>query len=141
MHKQKKNNLKKIWCCNCNKEIWAVATKGNVIYPHRSDLKDIPFWQCKSCSGYVGCHPDDRYNRPLGNIPTPRLRKARSEIHKILDPLWKNYKKRNKRRSELYRELTHYLGYEFHSAEIKDIDEAKKIYRYIRDNLVPKYNV
>jgi hypothetical protein len=141
MNNKKPSRFKKIWCCNCNKEVWTIAAKGKKIYPHIPKLKDNHYWQCKHCSGYVGCHPDDRYHRPLGSIPTPRLKKARNEIHKILDPLWQSYKKKNKKRTELYREISTYLGYEFHTAEIRDIEEAKKIFRFIRDQLVPKYQL
>lgn len=136
---KKTKPFKKIWCCNCNKEVWSIATKGKKVYPHRFDLKDNHFWQCKHCLNFVGCHPDDPYHRPLGCIPTPRLKKARNEIHKILDPLWKNRQKKNKKRSAIYKDISVYLGYEFHSAEIRDIDEAKKIYRFIRDYMIPKH--
>jgi hypothetical protein len=49
---------------------------------------------------------------------------ARKHIHAILDPIWKSGK-RNRR--ELYGKLSSRLGYEYHTGEIKDIDEARKI--------------
>lgn len=139
MNNKKQSPFKKIWCCNCNKEVWTILTKGKVLYPYIKDIQDKPFWQCKACKGFVGCHPEDRYNKPLGTIPTPRIKEARKEIHKILDPLWKNAKRRSKKRSALYSELSRYLGYEFHTGEISCIEEAKKIYRFVKNELVPNH--
>lgn len=35
-----------IFCCGCQKEVDALLTSGAEIYPHRCDLKDLPFWKC-----------------------------------------------------------------------------------------------
>lgn len=62
------NNQKmKIYCCDCKKEINAELTSGGVIYPHRDDLKKLPFWECSICKNYVGCHyKTETPIKPLG---------------------------------------------------------------------------
>lgn len=83
-----KNKL--IYCCECKQDVSARFTKGSEIYPHRDDLKLLPFWICDTCKNYVGCHhKSDNSFKPLGNIPSVQLRNARKHIHGILDPLWK----------------------------------------------------
>lgn len=120
-----------MYCCGCQKEIKARLTNGEEIYPHRKDLFDLPFWKCDTCGNYVGCHHKTKERtKPLGNIPTKELRNARSHIHNILDPIWKNGKMSRK---QIYAELKKKLGYEYHTAEIKTVEEARKIYKIILD--------
>lgn len=52
-------------------------------------------------------------------------------MHRIIDLLWKN--KKVKRR-ELYKKISDYLGYEYHTAEIRTIEEGRKVYKFVRDN-------
>ena len=120
-----------IWCCGCTAEIPARLTDGSEIYPHRRDLSALPFWKCDNCGNHVGCHhkTKDR-TRPLGNIPTPELRRARGEIHKVLDPIWKSG--RTSRRA-LYAEIARRLGVEeYHTAELRTIEDARRAYRVVR---------
>ena len=121
-----------IRCCGCGEKVKARLTDGKEIYSHRPDLHGLPFWKCDACGNFVGCHhkTKDR-TRPLGCIPTPELRKARGHIHKILDPLWQNAKRKNVRRKEVYGLISDNLGYKYHTANIRSIDEARKIYRFI----------
>jgi zinc-finger-containing domain len=120
----------KIFCSGCNKDIEAILTSGLEIYPHRPDLENLPFWKCPTCKNFVGCHHKTKNNtRPLGNIPTKELRKARSHIHAILDPIWKTKKMS---RSELYFIIEKKLGYPYHTAEIRTIEEARKVYLIIK---------
>ncbi len=126
---------KQIYCCECKKEITARLTYGREIYSHRSDLYNLPFWICDICNNYVGCHhkTKDR-TRPLGNIPNKEIKEARKHIHALLDPLWQNgdgddnYRIRNK----VYQHLSSELGYKFHTAEIKDIQEARRVYKIVQ---------
>jgi zinc-finger-containing domain len=120
-----------IYCCGCRFEVQARLTDGSEIYPHRPDLHHIPFWKCDTCKNYVGCHwkTKDR-TRPLGNIPTREIMNARKHIHAILDPIWKAGKSN---RRELYGKLSSRLGYEYHTGEIKDVGEARKIYAIIKE--------
>lgn len=108
-----------------------MLTDGREIYPHRPDLFELPFWKCNGCGNYVGCHhkTKDR-TRPLGNIPSKELKNARQHIHRILDPLWKNG---NMKRGKLYAKISDAIGYQYHTAEIKSADEARKIYAIVKD--------
>ncbi len=119
-----------IRCCQCDlKKIEARLTDGSEIYPYRPDLSDLPFWICDTCHNFVGCHhkTKDR-TRPLGNIPTPEIKEARKHIHKLLDPLWRNGKFKRK---ELYKILSDKLGYGYHTAMIRDLAEARTVYKIL----------
>lgn len=122
----------KIFCCGCKKDVYARLTDGKEIYPHRPDLYFLPFWKCDTCRNFVGCHhkTKDR-TKPLGNIPTPELKKARQHIHRILDPLWKN---KIIPRGKIYAHISHSLGLkEYHTGEITSIETARKVYRIVLD--------
>ena len=121
-----------IWCCGCDAAIAARLTNGAEIYPNRADLSDLPFWKCDNCKNYVGCHHKTKEpTRPLGNIPTPELRKARGHIHKVLDPIWRlNILPRGK----VYAEMARRLGVkEYHTAELKTVASARDAYRAVID--------
>ena len=49
--------------------------------------------------------------------------KIRGEIHRLIDPIWKM---KIKSRKEIYGSMSQYLGYRFHSAEIRSESEALK---------------
>ena len=117
----------RLYCCGCEKHIDARLTTGKEIYSHRIDLAELPFYVCDGCGNYVGCnHKSDNPTRPLGNIPTLKLRDARMHIHKLIDPIWKSkYMSRN----ELYKVMSKDLGYQYHTAEIRTIEEARRVYR------------
>lgn len=123
---------RQIFCCGCERDVSARLTDGCEIYPHRPDLSDLPFWRCDGCGSYVGCHHQTKdRTRPLGVIPTRALMKARGHIHAILDPLWKNG---NMKRGKVYRDLAARLGIkEYHTAEIRSIEEARRVYRAIQE--------
>ncbi len=120
-----------IYCCGCEEKVEARLTDGSEIYPHRNDLHELPFWRCAACGNYVGCHHKTK-NRtaPLGCIPTPEIRKARQEIHKILDPLWQT---RRFKRKELYQKISDVIGWKFHTSKTRSIEECREVYRVIRD--------
>lgn len=114
-----------IFCVACGRDIVARLTSGEEIYPHRPDLFGLPFWKCDTCENFVGCHHKTKSRtNPLGCIPTPELRRARSEIHKKLDPLWKSGKAS---RREVYRKLGEIIGREYHTAEVKSLAEVSSI--------------
>jgi hypothetical protein len=120
-----------IYCCCCNKEVAARLTDGSEIYPHRRDLHFMPFWKCDQCGNYVGCHHKTKNRtRPLGYIPSPELKNARNHIHRLIDPVWKS---KLCSRQMLYGKISKLLGYEYHTAEIKTIEEARKVYRVARE--------
>ncbi len=121
----------KIFCCECEKEVIARLTDGAEIYPHRSDLHNLPFWKCDRCGNHVGCHhKTENRTRPLGCIPTREIRNARKEIHKVLDPIWKSGRVDRK---TLYAAISEHLGWKFHTAKIRSIEDARKVYRFIRN--------
>lgn len=121
----------KIYCCGCKDTVHVRLTDGKEIYPHREDLYSLPFWICDTCGNFVGCHykTKNRTN-PLGCIATPEIKKARMHIHAILDPLWKTGKIK---RGKLYEILSDKLGYKYHTANIMDIEEARRIYKCVLD--------
>lgn len=119
----------KIYCCDCRKEVEATLTDGREIYPHREDLYHLPFWKCNRCDNYVGCHhkTKDR-TKPLGCIPNEEIKDARKHIHLVLEPLWK---KNLIDRKKLYQMISKELGYKYHTANIKSIEDARVVYKTI----------
>lgn len=118
---------REIWCCGCGDDVSARLTSGREVYPHRRDLADRPFWKCDACGNWVGCHHrTDTPTYPLGVIPTPELKRARSHVHRLIDPLWKTGKMP---RSRVYALMSEKVGRRFHAAEIRSIDEARAAYR------------
>ena len=125
------NKYNQIFCCECQRITFARLTDGSEIYPYRSDLAKLPFWKCDVCKNYVGCHHKNKEStEPLGIIPTLEIKKARIYIHKILDPLWKNKKIS---RNALYKIISKKLGYDYHTAEISSIKQARTVYQIIKD--------
>ena len=115
----------KIWCCGCKKIVDARLTNGAETYPHRNDLKDLPRWKCDKCGNHVGTHHKTKNRtKPLGNIPSYEIKKARIYIHNLIDPVWRSGKLR---RGEIYCHISKELGYQYHTGEIKDIEEARSI--------------
>lgn len=122
--------IMKLYCCECMCDVWARLTDGKEVYPHRDDLHDLPFWKCDTCGNHVGCHHKTKQRtRPLGNIPNKAIRAARSHIHRILDPLWM---KKKIPRGKLYARITKELGYQYHTAEIKTVQDARNIYSIVK---------
>lgn len=121
-----------IWCCGCGETVTARLTDGAEIYPHRRDLAALPFWRCDGCGNFVGCHhKTDDPTRPLGCIPTPEIKRARSHVHRILDPIWKRGKMK---RAAVYAELAERLGWnDYHTADIRSVEDARKVYAAVLD--------
>jgi len=120
-----------IYCCCCMEKVSARLTSGAEIYPHRPDLASLPFWKCDTCGNYVGCHhKTSNRTQPLGCIPTPELKNARNHIHKLLDPIWQGGKMG---RRELYKAISGRLGWKYHTAKIRSVEEAREVYRVIKD--------
>jgi len=123
---------RRIYCCQCGHEVTARLTDGREVYPHRPDLSGLPFWRCDGCNNHVGCHwkTKDR-TRPLGNIATKALKNARQHIHRVLDTIWQQGRMP---RGQLYARIAQELGQgEYHTAEIKSIEDARKVYAVVRD--------
>lgn len=120
-----------IHCCACGKKVDARLTNGAEAYPHRNDLRGLPFWKCDTCGNFVGCHHKTKNRtRPLGCIPTKEIKNARQHIHKILDPLWQSGKFS---RRQIYGKISAVIGWEYHTAQIRSVDEAREIYKIVKD--------
>lgn len=115
-----------LYCCGCSTDVNARLTDGREIYPHRPDLYSLPFWRCDNCKNYVGCHHKSK-NRthPLGCIPTPEIKEARKKIHAIIDPMWKSGAMTRK---DVYEAISKAVGWKYHTAKIRTIDEARAAY-------------
>lgn len=46
-------------------------------------------WLCRPCWAYVGCHKNSPVHKPLGTLANAGLRKLRTQVHAVLDPIWK----------------------------------------------------
>ena len=122
---------REIYCCGCSTKVQARLTSGAEVYPHRPDLKDIPIWRCDSCKNFVGCHhKTDEPTKPLGIIATPELKRARQHIHRLLDPIWKTGQMKRK---TLYAKLTKRFGRKYHTADIRSIEEAREVWRFLKE--------
>ena len=119
-----------LYCCACGKDVSARLTDGSEIYPHRPDLYALPFWRCDGCGNYVGCHhKTNNRTAPLGCIPTPEIKNARNHIHALLDPIWQSGKMGRK---QIYAAISERVGWKYHTAKIRSIEEAREIYRIVR---------
>lgn len=126
-----KSNECRLYCCECQREVTARLASGWEVYPHREDLKSIPFWKCRICGNFVGCHHKTKQpTRPLGCIPNQEMKNARKHIHKILDPLWKN---EIISRKDLYLKISRRIGWSYHTAELKTIEEARRVYCIVKE--------
>jgi len=117
----------KLWCCKCADYVEARLTDGAEVYPHRKDLASLPFWRCDTCGNWVGCHHKTKNRtKPLGNIPSPELKAARGHIHALIDPLWKS---KQIDRGQLYARMSEKMGWNYHTANLRTIEEARAAYR------------
>jgi len=112
----------KILCHVCGKEVHAYFTTGKIVYPHRKDLATKPFWRCTYCTAFVGCHPNT--TNPLGSIVGSKVKHMRVQVHDTLDPIWQSG---TIKRSQLYKELSTKLGWNYHTASIRSVKEAKRV--------------
>lgn len=126
------SQTRSIFCCGCQTDVEARLTSGKEVYSHRPDLHDLPFWKCDTCKNFVGCHHKTK-NRtnPLGVIPTPALKAARQEIHRVIDPLWKSGRVG---RSQLYSMIGHLIGVEeYHTADVRTVEQAREVVRVAKE--------
>jgi len=75
-------------CPYCGKD--AELVLGHRVYPFRKDLHTRKFWLCADCDAYVGTHMNSPKHKPFGTLANAELRRARREVHKVLDPLWQS---------------------------------------------------
>ncbi len=121
--------MRNLYCCGCNSEVQARLTDGFECYPHRPDLAKLHFCKCDVCGNFVGCHnKSDSPTKPLGCIPTPEIKAARRRIHAIIDPIWQTGKLTRK---DLYRNLSKILGRQYHTAELRSVEECEVVLKHI----------
>lgn len=124
----------KIYCCECKTDIEARLTDGKEIYPHRKDLKSIPFWKCDACDNFVGCHhKTSNPTQPLGCIANSEIKNARIHIHSLLDSFWRGYQNWKLKRNDIYNKLSEFLGERYHTANLRDIETCRKVYKFLLD--------
>lgn len=116
-------------CIECGKQPELV--RGERIYPHRSDLRDRPFWLCEPCNAYVGCHVGT--TNPLGRPAGPETRGARSAAHRVFDPLWRNGRMS---RTQAYRWLREAMGLTKEECHIgmMNAEQARQALRIVLQN-------
>lgn len=120
-----------IYCMGCEQIVEARLTDGAERYPHRPDLADIPQYTHDTCGTWVGTHHKSSQRlKPLGILATPEMYQARIAIHDILDPIWKSGKRK---RGQVYAHMARKLGYQYHTGEIKTMDEARKVWAIAAD--------
>lgn len=71
-------------CPYCGRSSRTVT--GIELYPHRSDLVGLKFFQCKLCDAQVGTHLVT--GRPLGSLANKSLRDLRVVVHRAFDKVW-----------------------------------------------------
>jgi hypothetical protein len=97
---------------------------GDAIYPHRPDLFDLKFYQCKPCDAYVGTHKGTY--KALGRMANKELRQAKMAAHAKFDPLWKDG---GMKRKDAYKKLSDLLRIEPADCHIGmfDVDMCKRV--------------
>ena len=121
----------KIYCCGCKDFVEAKYITGRQAYPHRPDLFDLGFWQCPDCENFVGTHK--KTMQPLGVIATKELKKARMDLHALMDPLWKNG---TIRRKKLYKAISAFIGKEYHTANTRSVEEINAVKQFLIKNML-----
>lgn len=121
---------KSIYCCECGKEVPAELVSGKTVYPTSNNLHKLPFWICPTCRNFVGCHHKTKNPiEPLGCIATKEMRKARKNLHALIDPLWQS---KAIGRRELYREISHSIGWEFHTAQTTSVEQINAVFEVVK---------
>ena len=111
-------------CAECAGEDVSPVT-GDVVYPHRPDLRELQFWRC-ACGAFVGCHKGTNY-APLGRPAGPKTKAARQRAHAAFDPIWQSAAERdniipNRARNRGYRWLSEKLGIDRRETHIGNFD-------------------
>lgn len=94
-----------VTCSYCGVD--AKLVTGDVIYPHRPDLRTKRFWHCAPCDAYVGTHANSPNAAPLGRLANAELRLLKQKVHALFDPLWQG---RGTSRTDCYRWLAEAMG-------------------------------
>lgn len=109
-------------CTICGKEAEWVENKA--VYG-RNFGKSYMIWLCPE-RHYVGCHNNTKEAK--GTFADKETRKARTEAHAVIDPLWK---KGGKTRRSVYCALADHFGRPIHIGESSK-EECEEIIRVAR---------
>ena len=125
------SEVRTIYCMACESDVQARLTDGAERYPHRPDLASLPFWTHDACKTWVGCHHKTKQpTRPLGVLATPEMFEARKAIHALIDPIWQSG---DYARGQIYAKLKKELGYQYHTGELRTMEEARKVWKIAAD--------
>ena len=116
----------RIYCVECSNYVIAKLVTGAMVYPNTPKVSRDKYWMCNSCKNHVGVHRNANKNKlkPLGVIANKELRSIRKTIHDIIDPIWREEKMK---RTHIYAIISNELGYNYHTAELKSIEEATRV--------------
>src|SRR3990167_7573172 len=98
------------------------SLRSNALIYNGKEYGNGKIWLCDrfpACRGSVGTHPD---GKPLGIVPTEEVKKLRIKLHAVIDPLWKDDKKK---RGSVYGWLKRIMGREIHMGETTKEDCLK----------------
>lgn len=113
MPDQHKHKRAVTYCCNCKQLQSCELVSGCDIYGSGTKYDWAYFFRCPDCGEYVGA---SQTYEPLGTIPTKEIRALRSQIHAVIDPIWKSGRLK---RGEVYKSMAKALGIlEYHTAEL-----------------------
>jgi len=114
----------------------ATLVSGDIIYPHRPDLRTKVFYQCEPCDAYVGCH--EGTTRPLGRLADKELRKYKKDVHAAFDPIWQLHKENSRR--EAYQWLAEKLQINYRDCHVGmfDIETCKRAIVFCKERLGSK---
>lgn len=121
--------IEKIYCTHCRQEVEAFSTPASSIFGDKFRFKDNIIFVCPNCKNYVETSKD---LIPLGVIPTKELRKAKNYILSVLNSM---LEQKMMTRKEAYLKLSKsvYANRKvFKISDIRDLDEARKVYAAVK---------
>jgi hypothetical protein len=62
----------------------------------------------------------------MGTLATPEMLEARKAIHALIDPIWQS---NEFARAQVYAAIKKQLGYNYHTGELRTMDEARKVWK------------
>ncbi len=121
----------KMSCDYCLRD--AELVTGKEIYPHRPDLHKLPFYRCRPCKAYVGCHKGTTV--PMGRMANAELRAAKTAAHAAFDPLWREGVLTSRRHA--YRWLADKMGLREDQCHIGqfDVKQCEQVQRIVKRDI------
>lgn len=99
---------------------------------------DKKIYYCSTCHASVGCHVGT--DKAFGKMALPKIRRLRSKLHSVFDPLWKN---KYLTRSEAYDWLAVRLEMFDKECHVSDMneDELLKAIEICKESVIEKIEV